>query len=318
MKTLNTRLDEYLALRRALGFDLAFTERVLRRFVTYADLSGHNHLTASLFLAWKADFGKANNNTWAARLGMVRSFAAWLQGHDERTEIPRSDLVAGTFARSRPHIYTDGQIVDLLGAARKLTSPYGLRGLLWQTVFGLIATTGLRISEALALDCDDVDIAAGTLDVRGTKNGNDRLIPLASSTVEQLIGYVAETTRLLGKSPLGRFSPFFLQENRRRPTDCSARYNFAQISQMLGLRERQNYKKHGRGPRIHDLRHTFAVNTILDWFREGLDIDSQMYALSTYLGHSSPQSTYWYIEAVPELLQLACERAERRYQEAEL
>jgi integrase len=174
-------------------------------------------------------------------------------------------------------------------------------------LFGLIAVTGLRINEALALDDDDVDLDEGVITVRRGKNGTARFVPLAPSTVGRLRAYRAERTRLLGPTP----GPFFLIESRKRPTDCCARYNFAAVSQALGLREAQQYCKHGRGPRIHDLRHTFAVRTISGWYRKGLDPDREMIKLSTYLGHAKPELTYWYIEAVPELLQLASRRAER-------
>jgi integrase len=143
--------------------------------------------------------------------------------------------------------------------------------------------------------------------VRHGKNGTARYVPLAPSTVARLRVYSAERTRLLGPTP----GPFFLMESGTRPTDCCARYNFALVSQKLGLRKQQRFCRHGRGPRIHDLRHTFAVRTIIGWYRKGLDPDREMIKLSTYLGHAKPEHTYWYIEAVPELLQLASKRAER-------
>lgn len=167
--------------------------------------------------------------------------------------------------------------------------------------------TGLRINEALALDDDDVDLDQGVITVRRGKNGTARYVPLAPSTVSRLRAYRAERTRLLGPTS----GAFFLMETGERPTDCCARYNFALVGQALGLRSRQRFCKHGCGPRIHDLRHSFAVRTIIGWYRKGLDPDREMIKLSTYLGHARPEHTYWYIEAVPELLQLATRRAER-------
>jgi integrase len=175
----------------------------------------------------------------------------------------------------------------------------------------LIAATGLRISEAIALDEDDVDLEQAVLTVRRGKNGNSRRVPISESAVERLLAYRRERNRLLGA---GR-SPFFLFERGARPTDCAARYNFAQVCQRMGLREQQRFQRHGRGPRLHDLRHTFAVKTIMDWYRRGLDPEREMIKLSTYLGHSDPEHTYWYIEAVPELLQLASERVTRSLDE---
>jgi len=307
MITLSQRLDEYLAVRRSLGYDLSFSGRVLRGFAAFADREGVDHITVDLFLRWKAAFGSANNNTWSARLGMVRVFASWLQGHDARTEVPPPGLISGKLRRSRPYIYSDCEIATIVARAARLPSRYGLRGWTCATLFGLIAVTGLRINEALKLDDGDVDLDAGVITVRRGKNGKARFVPIAPSTVERLHAYHAERMRLLGGTP----GAFFQSDEGRRMTDCCARFNFARISQGIGLRDTQRFCKHGRGPRIHDLRHTFAVRTIMGWYRKGLDPDREMIKLSTYLGHVKPDHTYWYIEAVPELLGLAATRAER-------
>jgi len=314
MITLSQRLDDYLSLRRSLGFDLSFSGRVLRGFTAFADSEGADHVTVDLFLRWKAAFGKANNNTWAVRLGMVRAFAGWLQGHDVRTQVPPPGLIPGKWRRSRPYIYSDVEVAGIVARAAKLPSRYGLRGWTCSTLFGLIAVTGLRINEAIGLDDYDVDLDDGVITVKRGKNGKARFIPIVPGTVDRLRAYRAERTRLLGVTA----GPFFLIEGGERPTDCCARYNFALVSQDLGLRKTQRFCKHGRGPRVHDLRHTFAVRTIMDWYRKGLDPDREMIKLSTYLGHSKPDHTYWYIEAVPELLQLASHRAERSLAEGTL
>lgn len=307
MKTLTSHLENYLSVRRSLGFDLAFTERVLRKFTAFGDAQGIGHVTVDLFLQWKASYGSADNNTWSTRLGMVRGFAAWIQGFDPRTEVPPSGLVVGKRRRSRPYIYSDEEISEIVTAAACQPSPYGLRGKMCSTLFGLIAVTGLRVSEALNLDDGDVDLKEGVLTIRRDKNGRSRFVPITDCAVDKLSAYLAERDRLLGRSRVA----FFLQENGDRPTDCCARYNFAQVCQRIGLRSHQRFNKHGRGPRIHDLRHTFAVRTIMNWYRSGLDADREMIKLSTYLGHVKPELTYWYIEAVPELLQLASDRASR-------
>jgi integrase/recombinase XerD len=307
MTTLSQHLDDYLAVRRSLGYDLSFSGRVLRGFTAFADREGADYITVDLFLRWKNAFGVANNNTWSARLGMVRVFASWLQGHDARTEVPPSGLISGKLRRARPYIYSDAEVVTIVARAAKLPSPYGLRGWTCSILFGLIAVTGLRISEAVKLDDNDVDLVDGVITVKRGKNGKARFVTVALSSVARLQAYRAERIRLLGPTR----GPFFLSEGGQRPTDCFARYNFALVSQGIGLREAQRFCKHGRGPRIHDLRHTFAVRTIMGWYRRGLDPDREMIKLSTYLGHSMPDHTYWYIEAVPELLQLASNRAER-------
>jgi len=306
MATLTAALERYLSIRRAFGFDLSFEERVLRRFTALAEAEGTEHITVELFLRWKAHYGHANNTTWAARLGMVRGFATWLGGIDPQTEVPPAGLIVSKLRRNRPYIFSDGQIAAIVAEAARLRSPYGLRGWTCATLFGLIATTGLRISEAVALDTRNVDLKHATLTIERSKNGRSRVLPLAASTTAQLLAYRHERDRLLGAD----HPPFFLFETGCRPTDYCARYTFAQICQRIGLRVPQRFNRHGRGPRIHDLRHTFAVRTIMDWYRRGLDPDREMPKLSAYLGHIKPEYTYWYVQAVPELLQLASERAE--------
>jgi integrase/recombinase XerD len=307
MIPLSLRLKQYIAMRRSLGYDLSFTERVLRKFAEFADRERADHITVDLFLRWKQRYGSANNHTWGTRLSMVRVFAGWLQGFEPRTEVPPSGLIASRPRRAQPYIYTDDQIAQIVAEAARLRSTYGLRGLTWATLFGLIAVTGLRVNEALGLDEDDVDLKEGVLTIRRAKNRKSRFVPISPCATERLKAYRSERNRILG---VGRVA-FFLLENGDRPTDCAARYNFALVCQRIGLRRRQSFNKHGRGPRIHDLRHTLAVRTIMEWYRRDLDPDREMLKLSTYLGHTKPELTYWYIEAIPELLQLACERAER-------
>ena len=163
MSTLTQRLDDYLAVRRSLGFDLSLSARVLRRFTAFADREETDHITVDLFLRWKVAFGKADNNTWSSRLGMVRVFARWLQGHDERTEVPPAGLIPGKPRRGRPYIYSDKEIIAIVTRAAKLRSQRELRGWTCSTLFGLIAVTGLRINEALKLDDDDIDLDAGVI-----------------------------------------------------------------------------------------------------------------------------------------------------------
>jgi integrase/recombinase XerD len=307
MTPLTARLKQYIAVRRRLGYDLSFTERVLRRFAEFADREHADHITIDLFLRWKQHYGSANNHTWTTRLSMVRVFAGWLQGFDPRTEVPPPGLISNKPRRPRPYIYSDDQIAEIVMQAGQLPSSYGLRGWTCSTLFGLIAVTGLRVSEAIGLNDQDVDLNDAVLSIRRGKNGKCRFVPISPCAAERLSAYRGERNRLLGTGQVA----FFLLENGERPSNCCARYSFALVCQRIGLRERQAFNKHGRGPRIHDLRHTFAVRTIMDWYRRGLDPDREMFKLSTFLGHTQPEHTYWYIEAVPELLQLACERAER-------
>lgn len=301
--SLMPQLDRYLSVRRSLGYDLRTSERILRRFTSYADTEGAAHIGTALFLRWHATLADANGSTRATRLRVVRLFAQWLSGFDPAHEVPAQGLLPDSSNRPRPHIYTTAEIAEIVAAARELPSVYGLRGHTCSTLFGLVAVTGLRISEALALDRDDLD--QGVLRVRRGKLGRERLLPLDPGVVAHLDAYLAERDRLIGHAA----KPLFVTEKATRLTDCSARYNFAQACQRIGLRSHQRYQRHGRGPRIHDLRHTFAVRTMINWYRTGKDPAREMIRLTTYLGHANPSHTYWYLEAVPELLDLAMARA---------
>jgi integrase len=299
------QLDRYLSVRRSLGYDLRTAERILRRFVRFADREEASHVDTALFLRWDASLPNAGVSTRSARFCAVRLFAQWLSSIDPAHEVPPRGLLPYRYARQHPYIYSEVEIAAIIVAAKALSSIYGLRGLTCSTLFGLIAVTGLRISEALALNDDDLDAGNGVLRVRRGKLGRERLLPLDPTVMTQLDAYAAERDRLLG-----RVAPaFFVTEKGTRLTDCGARYNFAHVCQRIGLRADQQYCRHGRGPRIHDLRHTFAVRTMIDWYRTGKDPAREMIRLTTYLGHTDPSNTFWYLEAVPELLDLAMARA---------
>lgn len=305
MSALSKELDRYLAIRRSLGFDLRTDERILRRFMAFAEQQGTGHISGELFLRWQAAFGKASRPTWARRLGIVRIFAQWLHGIDPKHEVPSQALIPSRYRRARPYIYSDQEIRRIVEAAADLPSINGIRSLTYPALFGIVAVTGMRVSEAVALDANDVDLDAGVLTVRRGKLGKARMLPLSDSAMARLAAYAKERDRLLGR----RSEPFFVSDHGARVTDCNARYNFAVVCQNIGLRRAQKYNRHGRGPRIHDLRHSFAVRTLINWYRTGKDPAREMIRLTTYLGHTNPMQTYWYIEAVPELLELASSRA---------
>lgn len=312
MTSFTKRLDQYLADRRRYGGDLTSSGLILRPFVTFADAEDDEWVTTDLFLRWKERFGAAGAHTWAIRLSVVRGFASWLQGIDPRTEVPPRGLIPNRQQRQQPYIYTDDEIARIVMEAARLPSARGLRGATYTTLFGLLAVTGLRISEAVRLDDPDVDLDAAVLHVRHTKNERSRVVPFTPCTTERLRAYRAERMRILGGVST---AAFFVGENERRLNIRIAGHTFAVVGQNIGLRERQAGR--GRGPRLHDLRHTMATMTILDWFRSGRDPDREMYKLSTWLGHVDPSGTYWYIEAVPELLRLASARGERSFGEGE-
>lgn len=308
MTAFGRALQEYLALRRSLGAQLREPEFHLRRFIEFLDREGAEVITTELTMRWVTAPGGASLATRAGRLGDVRRFAAWLSATEPRTEIAPQDLLPQRHRRKPPYIYRDAEIARIVEEAARLPSPSGLRARTYATLFGLIAVTGLRLGEAVALDQDDVDLDNGVLAVRRGKFGKARFVPLHDSTRDALRGYARARDRLL---PRVATPALFIAEHGRRVTSWSARYTFAVISRAAGLRAPTLDNRHGHGPRIHDMRHRLAVRTLIRWYREGRDVERELPKLATYLGHAHVTDTYWYLEAVPELLHLATERASR-------
>lgn len=309
MSELQDALQEYLAIRRGLGFELRGRASGLRNFIAFLQREHAAHITTELALRWATQPAQACPATWADRLGMVRRFAAWRHGSDPRTEVPPEGLLPHRYRRTAPYLYSDHEIDRLLEETGKLPSAKGLRALTYATLFGLLAVTGMRINEALGLDRADVDLADGVLTIRRTKFGKSRLVPLHASTTAALQHYADRRDRMLRALTT---RAFFVSERGTRITDCMARYTFAQVSQRIGLRQSTPGRRHGRGPRLHDMRHRFAARTLVEWYRAGLDVERELPKLATYLGHVHVADTYWYLEAVPELLQLATERLEKQ------
>ena len=295
-------LEEYLALRRALGFILDAPCRALHKFVAYAEQEGAFSITTDLALKWamQPDCQPAQ---WAKRLSMVRRFARYMSALDARTEIPPDGLLPHRFRRKCPYIYSEEEITHLIGAAQNLSSPLGLRAATYSTLLGLLAVTGMRVSEPVALDRDDIDLTRGILIIRRTKFGKSRMLPLHATTVEALRHYHQLRDRVFRNT-----QSFFVSERGIRLTVCSVRKTFILLSRQTGLRGPDD----SRGPRLHDLRHRFAIETLLSWYRAGIDVERRLPELSAYLGHVHVNDTYWYISAVPELLQLATLRLEQR------
>ena len=308
MSALREALEMYLSLRRGLGSDLRGPAGHLYRFVEFMEDEGAALITRELALRWATAPVAASAATWTLRLANVRRFAAWLSATEPRTEVLPLGLLPHRYRRRPPHIYSDEEIERVLGAAAQLPSRSGLRAQTYVALFGLIATTGLRLGEAVDLDRDDVDLSGGVLAIRRSKFGKSRFVPVHDSTRLALRRYVKQRDRLL---PHAQSLAFFLAERGARVTQCSARYNFAVVSRAVGLRVQVAGHPHGHGcgPRIHDMRHRLAAKTLIRWYREGRDVECELPKLSTYLGHVHVADTYWYIEAVPELLQLATARA---------
>lgn len=315
MSEIREAIEQYLALRWSLGFELRVQEGLLRRFASFAEAEDAPHVTTDLVLRWADTFSHTLPSTAARAVSAVRRFAIWQAGLDPRTQVPPSGLVASRYERRRPYLHSDDQIVQLLLETERLQSMKGLCGATFSTLFGLIAVTGLRVSEAVKLDRADVDLSEGVLTIHRTKFGKSRLVPVHPTTRTALRKYAAYRDLILGS--VGT-PAFFVSEQGRRITDNVARRRFARVSQRLGhrafsqglsgrLRVRMR-QRNGHGPRLHDLRHRFAVYTLLNWYRAGVDVEREIPKLATYLGHSLVNHTYWYIEAVPELLHLAAGR----------
>ncbi len=305
MSALHDALESYLALRRRLGSELQAPGAYLHRFVEFLDREGATVVTIDLALRWAKAPANATPATWAQRLGDVRRFATWLSATDPRTEVPPRGLLPDRYRRRPPYVYNDEEVERLVREAARLPSPSGLRAHTYATLFGLLAATGLRLGEALALDRDDVDLHAGVLAIRRAKFGKSRFVPIHDSTCRALRRYVRQRDL---RFPRPSSPAFLLSDRGTRVTQCSARYNFAVVSRAVGLRHPGPRHRHGRGPRLHDMRHRLAARTLVRWYREGRDVERELPKLSTYLGHVHVADTYWYIEAVPELLRLATER----------
>jgi len=297
---LRAAVDDYLAIRRRLGFELVRAGRLLPDLVGYLEQEGAEHLTTELALAWATLPADAHPAWWRQRLGIVRGFARHLQSVDPQSEVP-PDVLRAHWPRVTPYLYAPAEIVALMDGARGLAPP--LRAATCETVIGLMAVSGLRLGETVALDRADVDLVAGILHVRRAKNGTPREVPLDDSTIRALGDYGRLRDR---HRPEPATRAFFVSGRGRRATCGTFQATFRTLVRMAGLE--------GRGercrPRPHDLRHTFAVTTLLDWYRAGIDVDARLPLLSTYLGHVHPGATYWYLQATPELLALAGQRLE--------
>ena len=305
---LRARVRQYLRERRRLGFQLRSMGHALRSFALHVDkLENPGPLTVEMMAEWaRCDHAGSNDpRTWARRLKILRPFARWLQQFEPHTEVPDDAIFGRAGERLTPHIYSEQDLVDLLAVARHLHP--GLRGATYEALFGLLAATGLRVSEAVLLRTGDVDLKTGMLTIQRTKFAKSRQVPLHSSTVAALRRY----RRL--RDPLIEFTDdtaFFVgSRGRRRGHQLSTRQvdrTFAQLRTQLAWPNRGAHST----PRVHDIRHSFIVRRMLAWHADGIDIDQAMLALSTYVGHAMVTNTYWYLTAVPELMALAAAKFE--------
>lgn len=295
-------VQDYLRVRRGMGFKLDSYEPLLVDFASYTDETGHRGpITVDLALRW-AQSRSQDHAHLARRLAVLRGFARHRSVFDPDTEIPPVDLVVGASARRRqPHIYSEEEIAALLDEVRR--PERGLRPNTYVTFFSLLASTGLRLSEACRLECDDVNLTDGVLSVRETKFRKSRLVPLHATTAQALADYAAERDT---HRDVPRRGGFFRTERCAWMKPDTIDRTFSRLRQRLGW----TAQGRARRPTIHDFRHTFAVRCLLRWHAQGIDIDRKMLALSTYLGHAKISDTYWYLTAVPELMAIAGERFE--------
>jgi integrase len=300
MTALEQQAADYLQIRRALGFKLERAEKLLTQYLAYLDTTGQDLVTVENALEWTR-LPAGGGSWWAQRLSVVRCFASYLHALDPAHEIPPADVLARRVRRAVPYLYTDQEIWALMAATDRLRGR--LRRTTYRTLIGLLAVTGMRVGEAIRLDRPDLDLSAGVVTVRDSKFGKSRELPLHATSVTALREYLrirdahqhADVSDALLISPAGT-----------RLIYCNVHATFRQLRADAELQPRSPACR----PRIHDLRHRFAVQTLLDWYRDGVDVPSRLPLLSTYMGHTHPRHTFWYLQAAPELMAIAAQRLE--------
>jgi integrase len=304
--TMADRVDEYLTYRRALGYQLRVEGLLLRSFARYADESGHRGpVSTELALRWARLPEQATRRYQARRLELVRGLARYLAPREPGTEVPPRRMLGPSRSCRTAFIFSEAEIAALIEAARSLAPADGLRPRTYAALIGLMACTGLRITEALTLQAGDVDLDAGVVTVRQTKFHKSRLVPLHPSAAGPLRDYAAARDR---RHPAPRDTTFFVSDAGRRLPNGTVRHTFHRLLK----RAMPGAAPTGRArPRLHDLRHSFACRRLMAWYRDGTDIDRAIDRLATYLGHAKVTDTYWYLTGGPELLALAGRRFEQ-------
>lgn len=302
MTDFDSYVRDYLRARRALGFKLVFPGQVLPQFAAYLDAAGASTLTVGLAIDWAGLRQGVQPISLAHRLGAVRGFARYLHTIDPATEVPPCGIWPSTAPRPTPYLWSDTDIRALLDATRQLRPP--LRAVTHETLFGLLAASGMRVGEALGLHRDDVDLVDGVITIREAKFGRSRLVPLHPSTTDALRAYATRREQL---SPKATAATFFVTSAGTALRYGGVKDTFNRLTTTLGLRTATVR------PRMHDLRHSFAVRTLIGWHRSGIPVEARMPVLSNYLGHVNPAGTYWYLSAAPELMELAAARLDGRF-----
>ena len=301
--TIQNVVQRYLDERRQLGFDLRIAGRQLMRFARYADARGHQGpLTLDIQLDWAREHVvRTGTVTWARRLEVVRPFAAYYRQFEPSSVVPDLRIFGPGHRRLAPHIYTDQEVCDLLDESERLIPQASLRPATYKALFGLIAATGLRLSEALQLRDADVDLHGASLTVRQTKFNKSRCLPMHPSVVQALCAYRGKRDRAVGCSPE---MAFFVSVHGRALPSSTVHRVFSGLRERLGLKPRGEHSH----VRIHDLRHTMAVRRVQQWHQDGVTMDHGMFWLCTYLGHAKISDTYWYLTGAPELMAVVGEK----------
>lgn len=302
MRSLRETLENYLGLRRSLGFKMLNESSALPAFVSFAEKRKIPYITTHLALDW-AQQGREGQSKW--RFSMVRGLAKYAAIFDGRTDVPQLGLLRSKYPRPRPYIYSDQEIERLLCAAWNWEHDRPRRT--YYSVLGLLSVCGLRLGEAIRLQVDDVDLVNGILTIRNSKFGKSRLVPLHSSAARKLHEYRGQRNKFLGKRAA---THFFITRNGTPLRQPTLHIVFKKLLVLAGIRE----KTSRGGPRLHDLRHRFAVRTLIDWYKSNQDIDARLPVLSTFLGHAYVRSTYWYLTEHPELMKLAVQRLDARWE----
>jgi integrase/recombinase XerD len=312
MTTLRQALQEYLQMRRALGFKLHDAGKGLLDFVTFMEQHRARHITQALALAWAQQPSNVQSAHWAQRLSFVRGFARYRSATDSRTQIPAQGLLPFQPKRARPYLYSDAEIRGLLRAALNLPYCYEsskLRPWIYYCFFGLLSVSGLRLGEARNLEVRDVDLKAAVLTIRCSKFGKDRLVPLHSSTCKVLADYIRRRNRHWRQRPVSSY--LFVSSWGNKLDGGDIHRTFYMLSRQIGLRGPSD----SHGPRLHDLRHRFATRTLVHWYRSNQDPERKLPLLSAFLGHVHVADTQWYLSGSPELMREAMRRLEHRWED---
>jgi integrase/recombinase XerD len=310
MNTLRQAVQDYLDLRRSLGFKLKEAGNALPDFVAFMEQHRAPYVTQALALAWAQQPSDVQPAQWAQRLSYVRQFARHRSATDLRTQIPAPALLPFQPKRARPYLYSTREIRALLRAALEMPYRNEREELLPSTyycLFGLLSVSGMRLGEARNLELQDVDLTAGILTVRGAKLGKTRLVPLHASTCEVLANYIAQRERHWAGRPVSSY--LFVSSWGNRLDSGQIHRAFYALSRKIGLRGESD----SHGPRLHDMRHVFATNTLVRWYQSDQDPERRLPILSAYLGHVHVEDTQWYLNGSPELMREAMRRLEQRW-----